>query len=110
MQEDRKKKEKRVISYLQKIQTLIVQVGNEFGQFSGRTLAKIRSEDGGFWWPRLLGGRAQDLEDLAQLFHLVLTGKEGLPKAELGKDAAAGPQVDWGRVREAHQHLGATVP
>ena len=57
------------------------------------------------------GGRgAEHLEDLGQLVRLVLPGEQGGLPVELGKDAAAGPHVDWSGVGESHEHLGAAVP
>ncbi len=60
--------------------------------------------------PVLLVRDAHDVEDLVQLIHLVLSGKERLSEEELGEDAAAGPDVDGGRVGDAHQDLRGPIP
>ena len=44
------------------------------------------------------GGGAQDLDDLHQLVHPAVPGKDGLPQHQLGEDAARGPDVNVGGV------------
>lgn len=58
-----------------------------------------------------LCGRAEDLVDLLQLVGGALTGEQRTASHHLGKDAASGPEIDWGRVLAgAHQNVGGTVP
>ena len=60
--------------------------------------------------PVLLGGGPEHGEDPAQLVRLVVAGEQRLPGDQLRQDAAAAPDVHWGGVCGAQQHLGGPVP
>ena len=64
----------------------------------GRADVKVVPGDGGRLGPILFARRADDVEDLGQLIHLVLARKERLPQEELSKDAAARPDVQRGSI------------
>jgi hypothetical protein len=44
------------------------------------------------------GGRAEHVDDEAELLQVVAAGEEGFAREELGEDAADGPHVDGGAV------------
>ena len=89
---------------------LLVHLGHDLPPALGGARLEVAPLDGRPLRPVLLGGRADHVEDLLQLVHLVLPGEEGLAEVELGKDAAAGPHVNRGGVGEPHEHLRAAVP
>ena len=54
----------------------------------------------------LLGGCAQDFDDLHQLVHAAVPGEDGLAEEELGKDTASAPNVCMKGGREGGREGG----
>ena len=97
-------------TYRNEVLGIGVHLGHHLAPVLGRAGLEVVPLDGRSLGPLLLRGRSDDVEDLAQLVHLVLARNQRLPQEQLGEDAAAGPDVDRCCVGKAHEDFRTSVP
>ena len=96
--------------FLDEIPGVGLDLRQDLSDVPGSVVGEVGPENIRVLGPVLLGRGAQHAQDPGQLVALSQSGEQRLPAHQLGKDAAAGPDVHRGGVGRAQQDLGCSVP